>query len=51
MDDQVLVINCGSSSVKIALFDRHRELRASALAERIGQQGARLVPEGHDPVQ
>lgn len=50
MDDQVLVINCGSSSVKIALFNRDGKLLASALAERIGQSDARLVPEGVEPI-
>ncbi len=40
MDDIVLVVNCGSSSLKLALFDgQHRKL-ASALAERLNQSDA-----------
>jgi len=40
MEDTVLVVNCGSSSLKLALFDgQHRKL-ASALAERLGQSDA-----------
>ena len=40
MEETVLVVNCGSSSLKIALFDaRHRKL-ASALAERLNQSDA-----------
>lgn len=50
MDDQILVVNCGSSSVKIALFNRSGEPLVSALAEKIGQQDARLVPEGANAV-
>lgn len=50
MDDQILVVNCGSSSVKIALFSRSGEPLVSAMAEKIGQQDARLVPEDADAV-
>lgn len=40
MEDTVLVVNCGSSSLKLALFDgQHRKL-ASALAERLNQNDA-----------
>ncbi|TYC63728.1 acetate kinase [Marinobacter sp. BW6] len=40
MEDTVLVVNCGSSSLKLALFDgQHRKL-ASALAERLDQSDA-----------
>lgn len=40
MEDTTLVVNCGSSSLKLALFDgQHRKL-ASALAERLGQSDA-----------
>jgi acetate kinase len=40
MEDTVLVVNCGSSSLKLALFDsQHRKL-ASALAERLNQSDA-----------
>ncbi|MCK7543190.1 acetate kinase [Marinobacter bryozoorum] len=50
MDDQILVINCGSSSVKIAVFDSQGTALVSALAERLGQRGARLVPDQTQPV-
>lgn len=50
MDDQILVINCGSSSVKMALFDAEGIPLISALAERLGQPGARLIPENNEPV-
>lgn len=50
MDDQILVVNCGSSSVKIALFSRSGEPLVSAMAEKIGQQDARLIPEDADAV-
>ncbi|MGM0570625.1 acetate/propionate family kinase [Marinobacter sp.] len=50
MDDQILVINCGSSSVKIAVFDAEGTALVSALAEKLGQPGARLVPDNTDPV-
>ncbi|WP_417567734.1 acetate/propionate family kinase [Marinobacter sp.] len=40
MEDTVLVVNCGSSSLKLALFDgKHRKL-ASAIAERLNQTDA-----------
>lgn len=50
MDDPILVINCGSSSVRIALFDGAGTALVAALAERLGQSGARLVPEQGDAV-
>lgn len=50
MDDQILVVNCGSSSVKMAVFSRSGEPLASALAERLNQPGARLRPQGADTV-
>lgn len=40
MDDTVLVVNCGSSSLKLALFDGHHQKLASALAERLNQDDA-----------
>jgi acetate kinase len=43
MDDVILVINCGSSSLKVALFSTRLELLASALAERIGQADAKAA--------
>ncbi|TNE94273.1 MAG: hypothetical protein EP328_11400, partial [Gammaproteobacteria bacterium] len=36
MDDTILVVNCGSSSLKLALFDQNHKPLASALAERLG---------------
>ena len=50
MNDQILVINCGSSSVKIAVFDAEGNERISAIAEKIGQAGSRLIPENSDPL-
>lgn len=39
----VLVINCGSSSIKFSLMDTvHKEQIVSGLAERLGQEGATL---------
>lgn len=45
-EGSVLVINCGSSSVKFALFDDAREMPrrlASGVVERIGLDGARAA--------
>jgi acetate kinase len=40
MEETLLVVNCGSSSLKLALFDgQHRKL-ASAMAERLNQSDA-----------
>lgn len=50
MDDQILVVNCGSSSVKIAVFDSHGTVLVSALAEKLGQPDARLVADGEESV-
>lgn len=50
MDDQILVINCGSSSVKIALFNRSGDNLISILAEKLGDTDARLVPYGADAI-
>lgn len=50
MSNHILVINCGSSSVKMALFTRDIEPAGSLLAERLGQPGSRLVPDQGDPV-
>lgn len=49
----ILVINCGSSSLKYQLIDmENREVRAKGLAERIGIDGSRLKhsPEGKDKI-
>ena len=58
----ILVVNCGSSSIKYKLFDvDHRRVMASGLAEKIGESGSvlshhctaaggeeqKLVLEGH----
>ncbi|HET8849114.1 MAG TPA: acetate kinase [Marinobacter sp.] len=48
MDDRILVINCGSSSLKAALFDLEHNLIASALAERLNQPDARARIPGLD---
>lgn len=40
MEDTILVINCGSSSLKVALFDLNLNQLTSALAERIGRGDA-----------
>ncbi|HDZ36735.1 MAG TPA: acetate kinase [Marinobacter sp.] len=40
MKPSVLVVNCGSSSLKLALFDERENKLASALAERLGTQDA-----------
>ena len=40
MDETVLVVNCGSSSLKLALFNGQHKKLASALAERLGQNDA-----------
>lgn len=40
MEANILVINCGSSSLKLAVFDRDFEKQASALAERLNSPDA-----------
>ncbi|WP_404363101.1 acetate/propionate family kinase [Marinobacter sp.] len=40
MEDVILVVNCGSSSLKLALFSRNLERLAGGLAERLGEDGA-----------
>lgn len=49
MDDTILVINCGSSSLKLAVFNRQLERVASGQAERLGnpQAFATLAPDRH----
>src|SRR5437763_5202781 len=45
--EKILVINCGSSSVKYSFYDTTDEARrARGLFERIGIQGTRLVHNG-----
>lgn len=40
MEGPILVVNCGSSSLKVALFDEQLTKLASALAERLGKDDA-----------
>lgn len=40
MDDSILVVNCGSSSLKLALFDHDHRKITSALAEKLNQADA-----------
>ena len=50
---KILVINCGSSSLKYQLFDMEGEkVLAKGLVERIGIQGSRIkhTKVGMDPV-
>ena len=43
---KILVINCGSSSLKYQLFDMdNEEVMAKGLVERIGIEGSRLEQE------
>lgn len=45
---KILVINCGSSSLKYQLFDMNGEVvLAKGLVERIGMDGSRLKAEGN----
>ncbi len=47
MSDTILVVNCGSSSLKVALFDLNLNQLTSALAERIGKRDAFASIPGH----
>lgn len=40
MEESVLVVNCGSSSLKLAVFDSAHQKQASAVAERLNQDDA-----------
>ncbi len=40
MDDNILVVNCGSSSLKLAIFDRDLNGLAHGLAERLNSEEA-----------
>lgn len=40
MEDTLLAVNCGSSSLKLALFDRQHRKLASALAEKLNRTDA-----------
>ncbi|MFN2359797.1 MAG: acetate/propionate family kinase [Marinobacter sp.] len=46
MEGTILVINCGSSSLKIALFDQQLNKLASGLAERLGKNDAFATLKG-----
>lgn len=48
MEDTLLVVNCGSSSLKLALFDRQLQRLASALAEKLHQSDAFARIHGED---
>ena len=41
--NKILVLNCGSSSIKYTLFDRNFSTLLSGLVEKIGEEGTRLV--------
>lgn len=47
--DTILVINCGSSSLKLALFDRSFKQLGSALAERLGSKTPQAKINGAAP--
>ncbi|MDR6797251.1 acetate kinase [Acinetobacter calcoaceticus] len=53
MATSVLVINCGSSSIKYALVSEHREDRIYGLAENLGAADARIkgVTVGGEPLE
>ncbi|MCL7944853.1 acetate kinase [Marinobacter sp. ATCH36] len=46
MKGTILVVNCGSSSLKIALFDEQLNKLASGLAERLGKKDAFATVKG-----
>lgn len=48
MDETILVVNCGSSSIKLALFDTNHQKKASALAERLNNSDASARISGDD---
>lgn len=47
MEATILVVNCGSSSLKVALFDAQLKKLASGLAERLGREDAFATVKGH----
>ena len=49
MDANILVVNCGSSSVKLALFDLEYRKQASALAELLKSDSPRASISGDYP--
>lgn len=46
MEGTILVVNCGSSSLKVALFDEQLNKLASGLAERLGKDDAFATVKG-----
>ncbi|EMP56673.1 acetate/propionate kinase [Marinobacter santoriniensis NKSG1] len=48
MEDTILVVNCGSSTLKLAVFDGAFRVRASGLAERLHQGDAVAHLRHHD---
>ncbi len=49
--DAILVINCGSSSIKYALIDAQGRIMAQGLAEKLGHSDACLSHSTHLPTQ
>ncbi|MFO7994151.1 MAG: acetate kinase [Marinobacter sp.] len=47
MEGTILVVNCGSSSLKVALFDAQLKKLSSGLAERLGKEDAFATVKGH----
>jgi len=50
MKQSILVVNCGSSSLKLALFDENEEKLVSAIAERLNEQEAFAQINGDDRI-
>lgn len=50
MKQSILVVNCGSSSLKLALFDENEEKLVSAIAERLNEQEAFARINGDDRI-
>jgi len=48
MEESILVVNCGSSSLKLALFDQKNRKIASALAEKLNNSDAFARISGDD---
>src|SRR5690554_8007825 len=48
MTQSILVVNCGSSSLKLALFDENENKLASAIAERLNGSDAFARLDGDD---
>ncbi|WP_309044367.1 acetate kinase [Marinobacter sediminicola] len=50
MKQSILVVNCGSSSLKLALFDENEEKLVSAIAERLNEPQAFARINGDDRI-